>query len=95
MIDPFAILAVDRAASKLEIMKQVTMAMREGKHNAKQIAEAQKTLFDPLARAVAEFACFIDPRALSEGSENIQNEAAEPAEPQKSLELEILTCFDE
>lgn len=55
MTNPFAILSLEPAATKREILTAVTAALRAGRLDARAIAEAQKTLFDPLARAVAEF----------------------------------------
>jgi hypothetical protein len=72
MSNPFTILSLDRAATKREILARVATALREGRHEARVIAEAQKTLFDPIARAAAEFeycldACS-DPPSLSSES---------------------------
>lgn len=59
MSNPFAILSSGPAATKREILAAVPAALRAGHFDARMIAEAQKTLFDPLARAVAEFEhCF-------------------------------------
>jgi hypothetical protein len=55
MSNPFATLSVDRAATKRDILARVAAALREGRHEARAIAEAQKTLFDPAARGAAEF----------------------------------------
>jgi hypothetical protein len=55
MTNPFAILSLEPTATKREILTAVTTALRAGRGDARAIAEAQKTLFDPLARAVAEF----------------------------------------
>nr|VFJ58437.1 MAG: hypothetical protein BECKDK2373C_GA0170839_106514 [Candidatus Kentron sp. DK] len=55
MTNPFTILDIDQGADKKAIMLAVSRALREGKHDAKTIAEAQKTLFHPLARAKAQF----------------------------------------
>jgi hypothetical protein len=60
MSNPFAILSLDRAATKREILTQVAKALREGRHDARVIAEAQKILFDPIARAAAEFEYCLD-----------------------------------
>lgn len=60
MSNPFAILSVDRAATKRDILARVAAALREGRHEARAIAEAQKTLFDPTARAAAEFEHTLD-----------------------------------
>ncbi|WPL14824.1 MULTISPECIES: hypothetical protein [Thiorhodovibrio] len=59
MTNPFAILSLGPAASKREILVAVAAELRAGRFDARVIAEAQKTLFDPLARTVAEFEhCF-------------------------------------
>lgn len=56
MKDPFTILAVDRTASKPEILRQVALVLRaRSGHDARTVAEAQKMLFSPLDRAEAEF----------------------------------------
>ncbi|NEX22979.1 hypothetical protein G3480_22205 [Thiorhodococcus mannitoliphagus] len=41
-------------------MAAVATALRAGRFDARVIAEAQKTLFDPLARSVAEFEYSLD-----------------------------------
>jgi hypothetical protein len=51
---------VDRAATKRDILARVAAALREGRHEARAIAQAQKTLFDPTARAAAEFEHTLD-----------------------------------
>ena len=58
--NPYTLLDVDVAASKKEILHQVTVAMRARAHSARDIAEAQKQLFDPVARAAAEFEYSLD-----------------------------------
>jgi hypothetical protein len=60
MIDPFALLSVDKTATKQEILARVAVALRERHHDAKFIAEAQKELFNPVSRAAAEFTHIID-----------------------------------
>lgn len=60
MNDPFTILGLDETATKKEIMLVVTNALRDGRHDAKTIAEAQKTLFNPTTRAQAEFRYRVD-----------------------------------
>lgn len=60
MTDPFMILGLDETAAKKEIMLAVARALREGRHDAKTIAEAQKTLFDPVARVRAGFRYRVD-----------------------------------
>ena len=63
MSNPFHILSLDRAASKRDILARVAAALRDGRHEARVIAQAQKTLFDPIARAAAEFEYCLDPCA--------------------------------
>jgi len=77
MSNPFAILSLDRAATKREILTQVAKALREGRREARVIAEAQKTLFDPIARAAAELeycldACSKPASFLSESVEDVK-----------------------
>ena len=60
MKDPFMILSVDKAATKQQILAKAAVVMRERRHDIKLIAEAQKELFDPVLRGVAEFSHFID-----------------------------------
>lgn len=60
MTNPFALLNVDRAASKKDILQQVTVAMRSRQHDAKSIAEAQKRLFNSVTRGAEEFKQFLD-----------------------------------
>lgn len=62
MKDPFMILSVDKTATKQQILSRAAAAMRERRYDIKQIAEAQKELFDPVLRGAAEFSHFIDTR---------------------------------
>jgi hypothetical protein len=62
MKDPFMILSVDKTATKQQILSRAAAAMREQRYDIKQIAEAQKELFDPVLRGAAEFSHFIDTR---------------------------------
>ena len=89
MSDPFSLLDVDKAADKRQILNRVAVAMRGRRYDAKQIAEAQKELFDPVARAAAEFSHFIDARACIGGF--APHAVAEAAVP----ELDVLDEFDE
>ena len=50
MTDPFALLSVDRTASKQQVLRQVAVALRERRCGAKQIAEAQKLAREWLAK---------------------------------------------
>ena len=64
-MDPFVILDLEEGAGKAQILKQVPQALRDKRYDAKTIAEAQKELFDPLTRALAEFRYRIDIRACA------------------------------
>lgn len=89
MTDPFTLLGVDKGADKRQILSRVAIAMRERKYDAKQIAEAQKELFDPVARAAAEFSHFIDVQGcIGDFTPDAVAEAA-------VTELELLDAFDE
>jgi len=89
MSDPFSLLGVTKAADKRQILSRVAAAMCERRYDAKQIAEAQKELFDPVARAAAEFSHFIDVQGCI--GNFAPNEVAETAVPK----LEFLDAFDE
>ncbi len=71
MTNPFAILSLGPAATKREILAAVATALRAGRFDARVIAEAQKILFDPFARTVAEFEHSLDACGPS------QNQASE------------------
>jgi hypothetical protein len=58
--NPFTLLHVDRAASKKDILQQVTSALRSRQHDAKRLAGAQKLLFNAVTRAAEEFKHFLD-----------------------------------
>nr|VFK10271.1 MAG: hypothetical protein BECKLPF1236B_GA0070989_10145 [Candidatus Kentron sp. LPFa] len=60
MKDPFSILGLDETATKKDIMARVAQALRDDRYDAKTIATAQKTLFNPSTRAQAEFRYRID-----------------------------------
>jgi|GEM_PF-5863871 len=84
MSNPFAILSLDRTATKRDILAQVAAALREGRHGARAIAEAQKTLFDPIARGAAEFEHVLDACASS------ADLLPEPVENDKGPALKLL-----
>nr|VFJ99895.1 MAG: hypothetical protein BECKLFY1418B_GA0070995_11622 [Candidatus Kentron sp. LFY] len=60
MKDPFSVLDLDETATKKQIMAQVAQALRNGRHDAKTIAAAQKILFNPSTRIQAEFRYCVD-----------------------------------
>ncbi len=78
MNDPFEVLSVGRTADKKEILRQVTVAMRDKRHDMRRIVDAQKTLFDPVARAAAEFRHFIDVEACAGPPEPDESEQEVP-----------------
>ncbi|MDF5722325.1 MAG: molecular chaperone DnaJ [Rhizonema sp. PD37] len=62
MIDnPYEILGVSPAASKAEIIKAVSMAMKCKQYSVHQIAKAQKILMNPEERILADYLCPILP----------------------------------
>ena len=67
-MDPFVILNVAEGADKAQILKLVTQSLRDRRYDVKTVAEAQKELFDPQTRAMAEFRYRIDIRACIEPS---------------------------
>jgi hypothetical protein len=87
-MNPFAILGIDKTATKKEILQQVAATLRSGSpYDARTIAEAQKTLFSPVSRAEAEFAHWLDLSCLA-------GEA--PGEPPAGAapDLDLLDLFD-
>ena len=59
-MNPFKILSVKKDASNKEIIRAAAMAMRDRQYSAKEIAQAQKLLLDPVSSACHEFLHFID-----------------------------------
>lgn len=87
MKDPFAILSVTKTADKKQILTQVTHAMRSKQSDMKSIAEAQKILFNPLTRAVAEFSHCIDIEPFVDAADVRINDG--------SVKLEIISIYNE
>lgn len=87
MNNPFKILAVDRKAEKREILEKAMDAMHQkGPYDARTIAEAQKSLFSPLARAEAEFMHCLDVDFLVPEPDDVVGDDAVP-------ELIVLDIF--
>ncbi len=59
-MNPFTVLNVNRYASNKEIIHAAALGMRNKKHSAKELAQAQKMLLDPVSRACQEFLHFAD-----------------------------------
>lgn len=64
MQNPFLILPITATASQSDILRAVTIAMRTGRYDTKAIAGAQRILFDPLTRTIAEFRYRLDIESL-------------------------------
>ena len=89
MNNPFAILSVDKGASKKEILQQAAVVLRTQKqYDARMVAEAQKALFSIPARAEAEFRHCLDLDFIK---------TSEPDGPQDDAvpELSLLEFSDE
>ncbi|MEI6414269.1 MAG: hypothetical protein WCP34_08415 [Pseudomonadota bacterium] len=67
MENPFLVLPIPVSASQSDILREVTLAMRARRHDAKKIALAQRILFDPLTRVIAEFRYRLDIESLLAG----------------------------
>ena len=59
-MNPYKILNVDRSADHKAILQAAALALRVRKFSAKEIAEAQKELLNPVSRAAHDFLQFID-----------------------------------
>ena len=79
-MNPYAVLGIDKDASNKEIIQAAALGMRQRRHDAKTIAQAQKKLLDPVSRACWTFIHFFD---------------FEDAQKRLERELdEILTAYD-
>lgn len=87
-MDPFEVLGVDRMAEKKEILQQVMVVLHENKqYDARTVAQAQKTLFSPLARAEAEFMYCLETDFVAGEEPVVPGEAVSP-------ELNLLDVFN-
>ena len=59
-MNPFKVLALDRGATKQEIIQAGARAMRDRHYSAKEIALAQRALMNPISKATHEFLHFLD-----------------------------------
>lgn len=102
-MNPFKILNINRHALNKKIIQAAALGMREKKYSAREIAQAQKMLLDPVTRACQEFLYFIDltdakKRLVQRIDENL--EASEDPENQGNLEIQngsqlrCLTLFE-
>jgi len=96
-MNPFKILSIKKDASSKEIIRAAAMAMRDRQYSAKEIAQAQKLLLDPVSRACHEFLHFID---LSNTKERLIQKINEKSKylgrPETSdcHQLKYLTIFE-
>lgn len=59
-MNPYAVLGIDKDASNKDIIQATALAMRQRRHDARTIAQAQKKLLDPVSRACQAFIYFFD-----------------------------------
>ena len=59
-MNPYAVLGIDKDASNKDIIQATALAMRQRRHDARTIAQAQKELLDPVSRACQAFVHFFD-----------------------------------
>ena len=65
-MNPFKVLNIERHASNKEILQAATQGLRDKKYSAKDLAQAQKLLLDPVSRACQAFLYFPDLDDLKE-----------------------------
>ena len=96
-MNPFKVLNINRHALNKEIIQAAAKGMREKKYSAKEIAQAQKMLIDPVSRACQEFLYFVD---LTQPKERLGKQVIESSQSLEGLEisdssqLKCLTVFD-
>ena len=88
MENPFIVLPISPSATQNDILREVTVAMRARRHDAKRIASAQRILFDPLTRATAEFRYLLD-------VEFAITELSLPTQPSENTPPPLLDPFEE
>jgi len=96
-MNPFKVLNLKKNVLSKEIIQAVAIAMREKKYSAKELAQAQKLLLDPVSRACQEFLHFID---LGDIKEKLIQEITETSgrnhnlKTSDCLQLKCLTIFE-
>jgi len=73
-MNPYAVLGIDKDASNKEIIQAAALAMRQRRHDARTIAQAQKKLLDPISRVCQAFIHFPD---FGEGKKRLGQELKE------------------
>lgn len=84
-MNPYKILDVEKEATKQNIMRAVTVAMRKREHSSRDIALAQKKLMDNISRGAEEFICFIDVKPFLEQLELMLPETKAQLLPEKEV----------
>jgi membrane-bound ClpP family serine protease len=87
-MNPYKILSIDKHSTKRDIIQAAAFAMRERKHDIKEIAAAQKELIDTISGAAQEFLQFIDLKSLRDRLNLTRSET------QTVPSLEYLSCFE-
>jgi hypothetical protein len=99
-MNPFKVLNINRHVLNKEIIQAAALGMREKKYSAREIAQAQKMLLDPVTRACQEFLYFVDLTDAKERLVQRINENQEALEGPEDLEisdgsqLRCLTLFE-
>lgn len=87
-MNPYKILSINKHSTKRDIIQAAAFAMRERKHDIKEIAAAQKELIDPIAGITQEFLQFVDLKPLRDRLDLTRSET------QTLSSLEYLSCFE-
>jgi len=99
-MNPFKVLNINRHAVNKEIIQAAARGMREKKYSAREIAQAQKMLLDPVSRACQEFLYVVD---LTQAKERLFQQVRKSSDGPEDLEdleisdgsqLRYLTIFD-
>jgi len=77
-MNPYKDLKLTADADKKQVIRHATQALCDKHYTAKTIADAQKTLFDPLDRAIAEFRYHLDIRVCHDAHGATLEMAAQP-----------------
>lgn len=65
-MNPYSLLDIDKDASNKEIIRAAALQMRQKRFGAKEIAQAQKMLLDPVSRKCQEFLYYFDFKEMAE-----------------------------
>lgn len=94
-MNPFTVLNIERHASNKEIIQAATQGLRDKKYSAKELAQAQKILLDPVSRACQAFLYFPDLDDLKERIFlQIKEETLKHPHPSDPAQLTCLRLFE-